>query len=143
MSENCWVLLILRVVLYIPRCCIRTISNPRATLTASFTALHALTSISIWDQSGHPLLQADNQLTAFEISIGTKQSMTGCLVTNLRQSDRGTPTPPGFEQKGLLCGSAGIYLAISVSKLLGMSVGSSKPKGEAIADSQPSLQRGI
>jgi hypothetical protein len=86
----------------------------------------------IWDQSGIPLLHEDNQVTGLDISIGSKESLTGCLVSNPPGMDGESPAPAGFEGKGLLCGSSGIYLAVSVGRLVGMSEGPSKPKGEAV-----------
>ncbi len=98
------------------RCCLRTLSNPRATLTARLESHHALTSVSIWDQDGKFHLSSDNHWDDLSIGFGTMESLTGCMI--VPDPHFWKPHPAGYERKGLLCGNTGDFVAVSVSELM-------------------------
>jgi hypothetical protein len=88
-----------------------------ATLVSNRPSSYAITSVMIWDQHNSSLLHHEDHLSGVEISIGTKQSRTGCSMSDIAANGM-FPVPSGFIQKGLLCGSAGTSIAVSVKGLL-------------------------
>ena len=100
---------------FVLRCCTKTISNPTATLTATLDSPHALTSITIWNQEEEPLILSENQLEEIQISFGSTESLTGCEIT--ADPKYWMSPPAGYIRRGLLCGNAGTFFAISLAKL--------------------------
>jgi hypothetical protein len=92
-------------------CCNRIISNYKSTLKVDYPTPTVLSSITVWDHTG-VLLPKSRAIDAISVSIGSSESMTGCISVEGPPPINGTPHD-GYTQRSLLCGEAGTQLALS------------------------------
>ena len=103
------------------RCCTRLISDYNKVLLVDMPSPVSISSITIWDNFGSRLPAEDIDVSAIDISIGSKDSRSGCLITSApppTPSSDEVPLPSNYSHWSLMCATVGHRIAISLGSYI-------------------------